>query len=198
MRRAQDDKIFHDDNAHDEIELRDSTVDGKEEAQISSHGEVGGIRTEIVVPISKDAPHIFKSENISGCGFQWEAHMVVLSASDTARGQIMGEGVLNLPRALMIAGVPSVVVSQWKVGDQSTCELMKGFYMELKSGKDVSSSLRASMLKMIKNGGRVHEWAPFFVYGLPTVCLPTELQAATSSCLCDVNGTSSVTKPKLR
>jgi len=39
---------------------------------------------------------------------------------------------------------------------------------------------------------------PFFVCGLPTVCLPTELQATTSSCLCDASGTSSVTKPKLR
>jgi hypothetical protein len=198
MRRAQDDKKFHDDNAHDEIELRDSTVDGKEDAQISSHGEVGGICTGIVVPISKHTPHILKSENISGCGFQWEAHMVVLSACDTARGQITGEGVLNLPRALMIAGVPSIVVSQWKVSDQFTCKLMKGFYEELKSGKDVSSSLRASMLKMIKNGRTVHEWAPFFVCGLPTVCLPTELQAATSSCLCDDSGTSSDTKAKLR
>jgi CHAT domain-containing protein len=82
----------------------------------------------------------------------------------------------------MIAGVPCVVVSQWKVGDSCTCELMKGFYWELRSGQDVSSSLRAAMLKMIKDGGKVHEWAPFFVCGLPRVCLPTELQAGTSSC----------------
>jgi hypothetical protein len=191
-------KVFDDDTMLDESKALDVMVDGKEEAQISSRGEVGGIRSGIVVPISKQAPHILKSENISGCGCQWEAHMVVLNTCDSARGQITGEGVLNLPRALMLAGIPSVVVSQWKVGDQSTCELMKGFYEELRSGKDVSSSLRAAMLKMIKNGSKVHEWAPFFVCGLPTVCLPTELQAATSSCLCDVNGTSSVTKPKLR
>ncbi|CAK9867312.1 unnamed protein product, partial [Sphagnum jensenii] len=197
MHRAQDDNFFDDDNAHDETELRDFMVDGKEEAQISSHGEVGGIRTGIVVPISKHAPHILKSENISGCGFQWEAHMVVLSACDSARGQITGEGVLNLPRALMIAGVPSVVVSQWKVGDQSTCDLMKGFYLELRSGKDVSSSLRAAMLKMIENERKVHEWAPFFVCGLPTVCLPKELQDVTS-CKAHERGMSSDTKAELR
>jgi CHAT domain-containing protein len=124
--------------------------------------------------------------------------MVVLSACDTARGQITGEGVLNLPRALMIAGVPSIVVSQWKVGDSSTCELMKGFYRELKSGKDVSSSLRGAILKMMKDGGKVHEWAPFFVCGLPTVCLPTELQAGTSSCKGHDSRTSSDTKAELR
>jgi hypothetical protein len=205
MLRAQDDEALDYDNAHDETELGDllfSMVDVKEETQISSHSEVGGIRTGIVVPISKHAPDILKSENISGCGFQWETHMVVLSACDTARGQITGEGVLNLPRALMIAGVPCVVVSQWKVGGSSTCELMKGFYGELRSGKDVSSSLRAAMLKMIKDGvkdgGKVHEWAPFFVCGLPTVCLPTELQAGTSSCKGHDCGTSSDTKVERR
>jgi len=178
--RSQDDENFDYDNAHEETELGDlsfSMVDVKEEAQISSHAEVGGIRTGIFVPISEGAPDLLKSENISGCGFRWEAHMVVLSACDTARGKITGEGVLNLPRALMIAGVPCVVVSQWKVGDSSTCELMKGFYGELRSGKDVSSSLRAAMLKTIKDGGKVHEWAPFSVCGLPTVCLPTVLLA---------------------
>jgi hypothetical protein len=172
-------------------------VDVKEEAQISSHGEVGGICSGFVVPISKHA-RILKSENISGCGFQWGAHTVVLSACDTARGQVTGEGVLNLPRALMIAGVPSVVVSQWKVDDSPTCELMKGLYRELKSGKDVSSSLRGAMLRMIKDAGKVHEWAPFFVCGLPTVCLPTELQAGTSSCKGHDSGASSDTKAELR
>ncbi|CAK9271492.1 unnamed protein product [Sphagnum jensenii] len=201
MPRAQDDQNFDYDNAHDETELGDlsfSMVDVNKEAQISSHGEVGGVRTGIVVPLSKLAPDILKSENISGCGFQWKAHMVVLSACDTARGQITSEGVLNLPRALMIAGVPCVVVSQWEVGDSSTCELMKGFYPELRSGKDVCSSLRAAMLKMMKAGAIIPEWAPFFVCGSPMVCLPTELQAGTSSCKGRDCGTSSETKAEQR
>jgi len=75
---------------------------------------------------------------------------------------------------------------------------MKGFYEELRSGKDVSSSLRAAMLKMIKDDGEVHEWAPFFVCGLPTVCLPTELQAVSYSCKGHDPGTSSDTKAALR
>jgi hypothetical protein len=98
----------------------------------------------------------------------------------------------------MIAGVPSVVVSQWEVGDKSTCKLMKGFYEELKSGKDVSSSLRAAMCTMIENDDKVHQWAPFFVCGLPTVCLPKELQDATSSCKGHESGTSRHKKAKLR
>ncbi|CAK9855500.1 unnamed protein product [Sphagnum jensenii] len=200
MLRAQDDENFDYDNAHDETELGDlsfSMVDGNEEAQISSHGEVGGVGAGIVAPLSKH-PDLLKSEDISGCGFQWKAHMVVLSACDTAIGQITSEGVLNLPRALMIAGVPCVVVSQWQVGDSSTCDLMKGFYRELRSGKDVCSSLRAAMLKRMKKRAKIPEWAPFFVCGWPRVCLPTELQAGTSSCEGHDGGTSSDTKAEQR
>jgi hypothetical protein len=33
------------------------------------------------------------------------------------------------------------------------------------------------MLQMLKvNNRKIHEWAPFIVYGLPTVQLPKELQ----------------------
>jgi CHAT domain-containing protein len=40
----------------------------------------------------------------------------------------MAKGVLNLPQPLFIAMVPCAVVSQWKVDDSSTCDMMKGFY----------------------------------------------------------------------
>ncbi len=152
----------------------------EEEAQISNRGEMQARHNQVLTPISKHANDLLKSENIIGCGFKWRVPMVVLSACDTAKGKIMAEGVLNLPRALMIAGVPCVVVSQWKVADSSTYDLMKGFYEELRSGKDVSSSLRATMLQMLKLKFKVYEWASFVVYGLPTICLPTKLQVGNS------------------
>jgi CHAT domain-containing protein len=68
----------------------------------------------------------------------------------------MAKGVLNLPQPLFIAMVPCVVVSQWNVNDLSTCDLMKGFYQELRSGKDVYSSLHATMLQMLKAKRKVH------------------------------------------
>jgi len=57
MARAQGDENFDDDNVHDETELAESSfsmVDVKED-YISSHGEVGGLHTGNVVPISKSA-----------------------------------------------------------------------------------------------------------------------------------------------
>ncbi|MEO1187237.1 MAG: CHAT domain-containing protein, partial [Cyanobacteria bacterium J06636_27] len=42
------------------------------------------------------------------------ADLVVLSACDTGRGQITGDGVIGLSRSLITAGASSVIVSLWK------------------------------------------------------------------------------------
>ncbi|NEQ64389.1 MAG: CHAT domain-containing protein, partial [Symploca sp. SIO2D2] len=60
-----------------------------------------------------------------------QAELVVLSACDTGRGEIKGEGVVGLSRSLIAAGVPSLVVSLWQVPDDATQELMVEFYTNL-------------------------------------------------------------------
>lgn len=52
------------------------------------------------------------------------ANLVVLSACDTGRGRITGDGVIGLSRSLISAGVPSVVVSLWQVPDEPTASLL--------------------------------------------------------------------------
>ncbi|MEO0827536.1 MAG: CHAT domain-containing tetratricopeptide repeat protein, partial [Cyanobacteria bacterium J06642_9] len=49
-----------------------------------------------------------------------QAQLAILSACDTGRGQITGDGVVGLSRSLITAGVPSVVVSLWAVPDAPT------------------------------------------------------------------------------
>jgi CHAT domain-containing protein len=65
-----------------------------------------------------------------------QAELAVLSACDTGRGRITGDGVVGLSRALITAGVPSVVVSLWAVPDAPTAELMTEFYRQLDQGQD--------------------------------------------------------------
>ena len=48
------------------------------------------------------------------------ADLVVLSACDTGRGKITGDGVIGLSRSLISAGAPSVIVSLWAVPDAPT------------------------------------------------------------------------------
>ena len=58
-----------------------------------------------------------------------KAELAVLSACETARGRIgAGEGVIGFSWAMFIAGVPSTVVSQWKVESASTRDLMVNFH----------------------------------------------------------------------
>lgn len=56
------------------------------------------------------------------------AELVVLSACSTGQGKITGDGVIGLSRCLIAAGVRSVIVSLWSVGDLSTALLMVKFY----------------------------------------------------------------------
>ena len=58
-----------------------------------------------------------------------KAQLAVLSACETGVGkEIEGEGVMSLGRGFMYAGIPSIVMSLWKMNDQSTSELMPLFY----------------------------------------------------------------------
>lgn len=108
-----------------------------------------------------------------------KAKLVVLSACQTGRGKITGDGVVGLSRAFIIAGTPSVLVSQWNVDDIITEYQMKSFYKGYlaKSGK--SKSLRQAQLDTIKfmegsdygkggpNGFRANPryWAAFQLIG---------------------------------
>jgi CHAT domain-containing protein len=74
------------------------------------------------------------------------ASLAVLSACDTGRGEITGDGVIGLSRAFIGAGVPSLVVSLWKVDDESTKALMLQFYQNLLKSPDRAQALRQAML----------------------------------------------------
>jgi len=103
------------------------------------------------------------------------ADLAVLSACETARGQVgKGEGAIGLTWALFVAGVPTTVVSQWKVRSDSTAELMVEFHRQLQtrpaqsSGRRaVGAALRVAALKLMGQSRYRHpfHWAGFVVVG---------------------------------
>jgi len=93
------------------------------------------------------------------------ADLVVLSACDTGRGRITGDGVIGLSRSLLLAGTSNVVVSLWAVPDESTSVLMTQFYRELLTTPDKASALRQAMLKTLQKYPQPYDWAAFVFIG---------------------------------
>ena len=100
-----------------------------------------------------------------------KAELVVLSACETARGRIgVGEGMIGFSWAMFIAGVPSIVVSQWKVESAGTRDLMVNFHRSLISNKtkpNKAEALRQAALKLMRNPETSHPfyWAGFVLVG---------------------------------
>ncbi len=94
------------------------------------------------------------------------ADLVVLSACDTGRGKITGDGVIGLSRGYVLAGSPTVVASLWPVSDRATVFVMKNFYESLMKGRTKAIALREAMLETRKQFPNARDWAPFSMYGL--------------------------------
>jgi len=96
----------------------------------------------------------------------WETELVVLSACDTGRGDIkLGQGVYGLRRALVVAGAETVVMSLWKVNDDTTRQLMEAYYQNLLAGQGRAAALREAMRLLRLSQPHPHYWAPFISLG---------------------------------
>ncbi len=78
-----------------------------------------------------------------------KSRLIVLSACQTARGKITGDGVVGLSRSFIIAGTPSILVSQWNVDDVITEFQMVAFYKSFLAQGSKARALREAQLKTI-------------------------------------------------
>lgn len=95
------------------------------------------------------------------------AELVVLSACDTGRGEITGDGVVGLSRSFLVAGADSLVVSLWAVPDAPTATVMTEFYRHLQAGDDRAQALRQAMLSSMAQYALPLDWAAFTLVGIP-------------------------------
>ena len=93
------------------------------------------------------------------------AELVVLSACNTGRGRLTGDGVIGLSRALITAGVPTILTSLWYVPDAPTAELMAEFYRQLQQNPNKAQALRQAMLIMMKKHPEPRDWGAFTLIG---------------------------------
>jgi CHAT domain-containing protein len=106
-----------------------------------------------------------------------KADLAVLSACETARGRVSpGEGVIGLTWAFFVAGVPTTLVSQWKVESSSTSKLMLAFHRTLANGDKqigfpfrTARALQLAELQLLHSQQYTHPfyWAGFVLVGDP-------------------------------
>lgn len=94
-----------------------------------------------------------------------DTELVVLSACETGLGDnLVGEGVIGLQRAFMIAGAKSVIMSLWSVSDEKTQELMTMFYTNwIKNNMSKEEALYQAKLEMKKFYPQPYYWAGFIL-----------------------------------
>lgn len=112
---------------------------------------------------------ILTSQEITSLDFR-KVDLVVLSACQTALGDMTGDGVFGLQRGFKKAGAKTLLMSLWKVDDNATQILMTQFYANYLHG-DTKGQKRASFVKAQQylrtcDGGKYDNpryWAAFIM-----------------------------------
>jgi len=99
-----------------------------------------------------------------------DTSLVVLAACRTSVGRVRrGEGVFNLARPFLAAGVPTVIASLWDVDDRASRLLLTEFHRALRQRGSVTAALRVAQLKLLADPDqrlqRPASWAGFAAIG---------------------------------
>lgn len=101
-------------------------------------------------------------------GVSCQTELVTLSGCETGLSQRQGgDELVGLVRAFFLAGVGSLLVSQWRVGDVATRHLLTTFYETLISGHSKAEALQQAMVASRHSAPErsFYYWGSFVLYG---------------------------------
>lgn len=135
---------------------------------LATHGllnDMGGLLSSLALAPTTGDRGFLTAKEIAQLSLK--AELAVLSACDTGRGTINGDGVIGLSRAFVSAGAEGVLVSLWAIPDQPTVMVMTNFYQQMQQGQDKPSALRQAMLLTQQEFPEPRNWAAFTLIGVP-------------------------------
>lgn len=97
------------------------------------------------------------SINLSGTS------LLVLSACETALGDISSDGVYGLQRAFKMAGVETIIMSLWEVDDKASALFMSYFYEALTTGKNKHEAFVSAQSQLKEKYSDPYYWAAFIM-----------------------------------
>ena len=99
------------------------------------------------------------------------SNLVFLSACNTGVGKYFsGEGIISLASSFLSAGAKSVIMTPWKIPDETTPEIVGSFYENLAKGMYKAEALRQAKLTYLENQAdplkrHPNFWAGFVLVG---------------------------------
>lgn len=92
-----------------------------------------------------------------------ETDLLVLSACETALGDINNDGVIGLQSAFKNAGVKTIIMSLWKVDDAATELMMVEFYKQYATTGDIDKSFISARNAVREKFKEPYYWASFIM-----------------------------------
>ncbi|MCC0178092.1 CHAT domain-containing protein [Waterburya agarophytonicola K14] len=132
---------------------------------VIAHEDIKGLDLPGAIALTPDSSNDGWLTSSEIFDLQLNADLVVLSACETARGDIRDDGVIGLSRSFISAGTPSVVASLWTIPDAPTATLMTAFYENLDEEVNKAQALRSAMLETMKKHKEPYNWAAFSLIG---------------------------------
>jgi len=161
--------IYLKDEAREEI-FKEAPLKDYQIIHFACHGflaEEFPFRSALVLSLDDDPQEDGFLQVLELYNLRLKADLVVLSACQTGKGRLeRGEGILGLPRIFFYAGARSVMLTLWRINDESAATFMNLFYRYLSKGNDKAQALRLTKLDMINSKFRhPFYWAAFILNG---------------------------------
>ncbi|WP_026369419.1 CHAT domain-containing protein [Kallotenue papyrolyticum] len=131
---------------------------------IAAHGQYRLDQPELSY-IQLDDGQLY-TDDLLQCDLSYE--LVTLSACETGRARIAGgDEPIGLGRGLLYAGAGALLLSLWRVADESTIRLMECFYRALHDGASKAAAIRAAQCALIAAQPHLHPafWGAFQLIG---------------------------------